>query len=389
MRFIHDLGEWIGRRFGRNHGLGLLLLGHNKLRLLLGAASVAFGVTVMVVEIALLTGVLDSQAMIATLVRGDLVVMSAARSDLHRWNTLGAVRLSQIAAIPGVARAIPVYEGHVGFKSPDDNRVRRIIVYAVPPDDMPLAIGGNADIARLLKFSHGFLFDARSRAIFGHIQPGQQIEIDKMPLTVLGTVTIGPDMVNDGAIVMSEGDWRARQPDAQPIMGVIRLDPGTDASTMAETIRAALPPDVTVMTPAELRSREDSATLKAAPIGILFLVGALAGLVIGAMNCYQLMFNEVSDHVPQYATLKAMGFSDDFLRRVILEQAALLALAGFVLGLCFSFLADVLMTWTTGLPVGISIAAGLLIWLFTAGMCILAGWMAVRRMAVADPAALY
>ena len=65
-----------------------------------------------------------------------------------------------------------------------------------------------------------------------------------MPLTVLGTVAIGPDIVNDGAIVMSEGDWRARQPDAQPIMGVIRLDPGVDANAMAQTIRAALPAEM-------------------------------------------------------------------------------------------------------------------------------------------------
>ena len=50
------------------------------------------------------------------------------------------------------------------------------------------------------------------------------------------------------------------------------------------------------MTPAQLRAREDGATLQAAPIGILFIVGVLAGLVIGAINCYQLMFNEVSDH---------------------------------------------------------------------------------------------
>ena len=150
-------------RLGKFHldhrpGLGLRLLSHNRLRLLLAAASIAFGVVVMLVEIGLLTGILDSQALIATLVRGDLVVMNAARVDLHRWNTIDTIRLSQIAALPDIARVIPVYEGHVGLKSPDDARVRRIIVYAMPPDEMPLAIG-DADTAARLKFSHGFLFD--------------------------------------------------------------------------------------------------------------------------------------------------------------------------------------------------------------------------------------
>jgi len=389
MSALGRLGEWMGRRFGRQAGFGLLLLGHNRLRLLLGAAGVAFGVVVMMVEIALLTGVLDSQSRIATLVRGDLVVMNAARSDLHRWNTLAPGRLSQIAAMAGVARVLPVYEGHVGLRSPDDGRVRRIIVYAFPPDGMPLAVGDGDEVARLLKFSHGFLFDRRSRAIFGHIRAGQQIEIDSVPLQVLGTVTIGPDMVNDGAIVMSEGDWRARQQGAEPIMGVIRLETGADANKVAGLIRAALPPDIAVMTPGQLRQREDDATLRAAPIGILFMVGVLAGLVIGAINCYQLMFNEVSDHAPQYATLKAMGFSDKFLRRAILEQALVLAAGGFVMGLCIALVADAVMTMQTGLPVRVGLVAGLFVWLLTMGMCIFAGWMAVRRMAVADPAALY
>jgi putative ABC transport system permease protein len=389
MAALARLGEWMGRRFGRNAGLGLLLLGHNRMRLLLGAAGVAFGVVVMMVEIALLIGVLDSQSLVATLVRGDLVVMNVARSDLHRWNTLDRVRLSQIAAISGVARAMPVYEGHVEIKSPDDGRVRRIIVYAFSPDDMPLAIGDQAEVARLLKFSHGFLFDRRSRAMFGHVRAGQQIEIDRAPLTVLGTVAIGPDIVNDGAIVMSEGDWRARQPETQPIMGVIRLEKDANPGQVADRIRAALPADIVVMTPAQLRQREDHATLRVAPIGVLFMVGVLAGLVIGAINCYQLMFNEVSDHAPQYATLKAMGFSDRFLRRVILEQALLLAAAGFVMGLFFALIADMTMTLQTGLPVHVGLAAGLFVWLLTVGMCIFAGWMAVRRMAVADPAALY
>ena len=129
--------------------------------------------------------------------------------------------------------------------------------------------------------------------------------------------------------------------------------------------------------------------MRAAPIGILFMVGVLAGLVIGAINCYQLMFNEVSDHAPQYATLKAMGFSDKFLRRAILEQALVLAAGGFVMGLCIALVADAVMTMQTGLPVRVGLVAGLFVWLLTVGMCIFAGWMAVRRMAVADPAALY
>jgi len=376
-------------RFPSKPGLGLRLLRHNPLRLFLAAASIAFGVVVMLVEIGLLSGILDSQAMIATLVRGDLVVMNVARVNLHRWNALDAIRLSQIAALPGIAQVSPVYEGHVGLKSPDDGRIRRIIVYAVPPDDMPLAIGDSDAVAQRLKFSHGFLYDRQSRPIYGHITPGLDVEIDGYPLRVTGLVDIGPDIVNDGAILMSQGDWLARQPDAQPIMGVVRMKPGIGVAAARAQILSALPPDISVMTPDEVRERENDATLSTAPVGILFAIGVLAGLVIGTINCYQLLYNEVSDHLPQYATLKAMGFSDDFLRQVILEQSVILGVAGFVVGLLLAAGADALITWETRLPVHVTPGSGLLVCLLTLGMCILAGGMAIRRVAVADPAALY
>jgi len=369
--------------------LGHRLLLHNKLRLLSMSLSVAVGVIIIFVEMGLLVGVLDSQALVATLASGDFLVMSKSRVDLHRWDKIQTIELAQIGAIPGVAKVMPVYEDHVGFMDPDDNRVRRIIVYAFSPDDMPLAIGDRAMIAAELRMSKSFLFDRLSRPIFGNIKPGMNIDIDKFPLEVAGTVEMGPDIVNDGNIFMSEGEWLARSPNAQPIMGVVRLAPGSDPDTMRQRILSRLPPDVAVLTPAEAHERENEATLRSAPIGILFTIGMLAGLVIGTINCYQVLYTEVSDHLAQYATVKAMGFSDRFLHGVILTQAALLAGAGFAVGLVLSAAIDTYIGWVTKLPIQIQPLSGALVCVATFAMCALAGWIAIRRVEAADPAALF
>jgi ABC-type lipoprotein release transport system permease subunit len=105
--------------------LGVGLLAHDKRRLLAMSASIAVGVVIMFVELGLLQGILDSQALVARRVRGDFMVMNKARVDLHRWDQIRRYELAQIAAIPGVAAVTPVYEGHVGFTDPDDNRVWR------------------------------------------------------------------------------------------------------------------------------------------------------------------------------------------------------------------------------------------------------------------------
>ena len=202
-------------------------------------------------------------------------------------------------------------------------------------------------------------------------------------------MAIGPDIVNDGAILMSEGEWLGAPSRRAADHGRHPPQARQRCGTARAAILAALPPDVTVLTPPELRARENNATLTTAPVGILFGIGVLAGLVIGTINCYQLLYNEVGDHLPQYATLKAMGFSDDFLRQVILEEAVILAVAGFAVGLLFALAADALIALETSLPVRVTAGTGSLVCLLTLGMCILAGWIAIRRVAVADPAALY
>jgi putative ABC transport system permease protein len=353
------------------------------------SASVAVGVIIIFVELGFLLGILDAQSLIATLAKGDLRVMNIARVDLHRWDNLYPVRLDQVAAQPGVARVTPVFEDHVGLEDKSDKRVRRIILYAFPPDDVPLDIGDPEQISRRLKVSHGFLYDRLSRPIFGSFKPGDEVKIDKFPLLVGGYVRMGADIVNDGNIVISEGDWLNRFPDAKPIMGVVHLKPGADLETVRRDILLHVPEDVVVLTPWETKMREYESTLRVAPVGILFLVGMLAGLVIGTINCYQVLYNEISDRLPQFATLKAMGFSNAYLRRVILEQSFVLSLSGFAVGLTLSYLADYYIASQTVLPVGLGAATALFVGCLTVAMCAIAGLIAIRRVAIADPAELY
>jgi putative ABC transport system permease protein len=369
--------------------LAIRLLAHNRLRLLIASASVAMGVVIIFVELGLLLGMLEAQSLIANLVRGDLLVMNIARVSLHRWDKIDPVRLDQAAAVPGVARVTPVYEDHVGLQNPEDKRVRRIILYAFPPEDIPFALKNPAAVSHALKISHGFLYDRLSRPIFGKFKAGDDIQIDTVPLRVGGYVDIGADIVNDGNILMSEGDWRAHDPRAKPIMGVIHLKPGVPLERARRAILASLPPDVVVLTPPETAWRESMYTLRSAPVGLLFAIGMLAGLVIGIINCYQVLYNEVSDRLPQYATLKAMGFTNAFLRSVILGQAVVLAMTGFASGTVFSFFADRYIAAHSMLPVHISLPSSFIVCLLTLFMCVGAGWIAVKRAAVADPAALY
>ena len=370
-------------------GMGVRVITFNPKRLLAAFAGIAVAVTVMFVELGLLTGLLNSQALMASLMRGELVVMSEARTDLHKWNNMSRIRLSQIAASESVENVIPVYQGNMGLRDPDTNTVRRILVVAFPPDELPLAIGEPDAIAQALRTPNTILFDRRSRPIYAELVVGGEAELNDLSYRVGGFIDLGPDIIHDGAVIMSDASWFARTPDARPIMGVIRLSPGAVPGDVRADLLASLPDDISIFTPEELHQREIEFTLSSAPVGFLFGIGMLAGIVIGSITCYQILFNEIVDRLKQYATLKAMGFSEAFLRGVIIEQAVLLAVGGFVGGLVFAWACYAYIANRTALAVELSPASISLIFVLATGMCITAGLLALRRVATADPAELY
>ena len=52
------------------------------------------------------------------------------------------------------------------------------------------------------------------------------------------------------------------------------------------------------------------------------------GFIVGMVICYQVLFADISDRLAEFATLKAMGYSDRRLFRIVVEQAVYLALLG-------------------------------------------------------------
>jgi putative ABC transport system permease protein len=375
--------------------LGLRLLLRRPRRLPVALAGIVVAVAIMLVEIAMLSGVLEAEARVATLVRADFVVMSRQRSNLHDWTQMPMIRLAQIAGLAEVERVIPIFESNAMLRSGGEDgrprnaaerRYHRVVVFSFSPEAVPLAIGDSERVGAELKEPGSALFDRDSRPIYGNIATGSDVELRGRHWQINGLVDIGPDIVNDGAVVMSAGnagetDW--------PIMGAVRLKPGTDAETAREHILARLPADVSVLTPAELRTREIGFTLRVVPIGILFAVGMVAGLLIGAMTCYQVLFSEIADHLKMYSTLKAAGFSDAFLRRTIVEQSITLSLLGFAVGLGLGIVLCLYITRSSGFEVLVAPLHGALVCALTIIACIGAGLVAVRQVIVADPAELF
>jgi putative ABC transport system permease protein len=172
-------------------------------------------------------------------------------------------------------------------------------------------------------------------------------------------------------------------------IGLVRLQPGASAEGVRDALAAALPGDVLALTREEFIAREIHYWNVVTPIGYVFNFGVLIGFGVGAIIVSQILFADVSEHLPEYATLKAIGYANRFLYGVVLSQAVILAVLGYVPGLALTLVLYHVAEKATLLPMVMAPSIGLLVLGLTVSMCCVSGLLALRKVQTADPAEIF
>ncbi len=367
------------------------MLLHRKGRFVLSVAGVSFAVVVMFMEIGFLSGFKAGQQNLLPLLRGDLVVLKRTRETLAQFqDTFPLARLNQARQFAEVREVVPVYEGIVAIKNPDTGRLRRVNVLAFPPNSRAVALRGPTGSEAALKRTDSFLWDAQARPLFGRLRQGDRVEIAGVRLRLAGTFGLGANFTRDGCVIIGDGTWFSLGGDPDRVsIGLIRTRAGTDLAALQDRIRAALPDDIGVFSLAALAEREDAYVVRETPVGVIFGSGLVIGFIIGVVICYQTLFNEVLDHLPQYAMIRALGFGDNYLRGVVLREAVLLAVVGYLPGVALSFLLYAFLSARSGLAMDLTPARLALVFFLTIPMCCTAGLLSLRKALQADPAEIF
>jgi putative ABC transport system permease protein len=383
--------------------LAWLSLTHDKRRLLVATLGIAFAVILMFTEYGFWNGLLDSMVAVIDQLRGDLIIVSTGKYSLTMSQPFARRRLEQARAVKGVQGAYPLYIELQSalWKNPepprDDAAVRPIRVLAFNPTDPIFLSPQINEHAGQLKQPDTVLFDAQSKWYYGSRDRDIRRELSQHSVTVVGTFTLGSDFSTDGNLITSDRTYARIFPNGldpevtldQVEVGVVQITPGASAHEVRNSLRKALPADVQVLTRKEFRNQEQRFWQNSTPVGYIFGVGMVMGFVVGVIICYQILSADVTDHLPEYATLKAMGYPDLYLTALVLQQAVLLSLFGFVPGLLASLLLYRVLEGWTGLPMHLTPARAGIVLGLTVGMCFLSGLIAVRKVSVADPAEVF
>ena len=369
-----------------------------KARFASALAGVMFACVLVFMQLGFRSALFDSATALIGAMRGDLFLMHPMTTASFRPEPLPRGRAYQALALPEVARAVPVYLAQATWRNPEDGSRRAIQLIGVDTDAGVLDFPGLAPLVEALKRPDTVAFDRRSRPEFGDVARllgaggTLGVQVGNREVEVVGLVEIGPSFGADGNLVLSDVNFRRVVKErlvAQVDLVALRLVPGSDIAQVQRRLREVLPPDVMVLTQPELNAHERLYWEETTPIGFIFAFGSLMGLVVGMVIVYQILFSDIASHLKEYATLKAMGYANAYLGRVVLGAALILAVGGFLPGLLISTLLYDLVGSSTFLPLEMDLprAAGVFGLIFA--MCAAAGLLAMRKLRDADPADMF
>ncbi|MEL6601779.1 MAG: ABC transporter permease DevC [Cyanobacteria bacterium J06614_10] len=368
-------------------------LAYDRVRLLVGIVGVAFAVLLAFINLGFSGALSETAALLFESLDAEVYLISPLSVYSNATEPFAQERLYQAAANPNVRQAIPLYQGFARWRNVDTDQEFFILGYGFNPLDRPFTlpeVQSDSAIAALQQPS-SVLFDRSSLPKYGPPQVGLSTEFNRQNAEISGLFTLGGGMSTEGTILMSDQNFQrfyGLENLDKIDLGLLRLASGTDPQRVVETLRQTLPADVSVYTRAEMIERDRQYWFETTAVGFIFNLGVSVALIVGAATVYQILYADISKNFKEYATLKAIGFRNRFLLNVVLQEAVLLALIGFVPGLLLSLLSyQLIMSWTGGaIPMLMPIGRVFLVCGLTVVTCVLSGLLSIRKIMLADPA---
>ncbi len=378
---------------------------HNKFRSAVAVCGVTFAVVLMFMQLGFLRAVERTATTIYHALDFDIVLRAPSYLHLSDPRSFPMQRVRQAASLPGVKQVVPFYIRINSWQNPQTLEKWGILTMGVRPGTSPYNIDELSDQLAQLHNQESLLIDRKSKKKYGPINGvefgpddiGQVAEITNKRVKIAGTFELGTGLAANAAVVLTDSGFirvTHRRTLDEVSLGLVKLaDSPTKkkihdvANRLRETLKNQS--DVVVLTRAEAIKKERYYWLFDKSIGIIFLMGVMVAFLVGIAIVYQVLATDVANHLGEYATLKAIGYNNRFLARIVVEQAAILAVAGYLVGFVISLVLFAITSRGAGIPIRMDWRTTSLVFVVTFVMCCLSGLAALRKAYRAEPADLF
>ena len=384
--------------------LAWMQLTHQKIRFLVALGGIVFIITLLFMQLGFQDALYKSATQVHNTIKGDLFLISSQYKALTSQQSFPRSRLYQALGFDGVQDANFLYVQFAKFKNPETGQKYPIYVLGIDPATSAFNLSGVEKNLDTIKVANTVLFDQASRPEFGPIvkefSKGKTINVELYSfneqvgskIKVGGLFTLGPSFGVDGNLVVNYltllelfTDRKADKID----IGLLTLKPGVDLRKVMANLSANLPKDVEVITREEFVALEKGYWANRTPIGFVFNLSVTMAFIIGTAIVYQILYTNISNHLVEYATLKAMGFKNNYLLRVVFQQAMILSLVGYIPGFIIALGLYRLAAKETQLPVEMNLHNGIIVLTSGVLMCVFSGAVAIGKLRAADPADIF
>jgi putative ABC transport system permease protein len=386
------------RKLFRKIPLAWLQLKREKTRLAVALAGIAFADILIFFQLGLAEGLFDSVTKPYGALQGDLFLIDPLFESLAVVRSFPRQRLYKAAGVSGVKSINYLYIDQGRWRNPQTLKNQTTMVFAINPNNSAIVLPEVRSHLSKLHLLNRILYDRTGPApLFGDIlAPFKQsgsvpIQFNNVQTKVIGTFAMGASFTANGNIITSHSTFLRLFPERKANnidVGIVTLKPGI----RSEQVQAAMRPDlkdVLVLTHTEFIEHEKKYWQTNSPIGFLFGFGAVIGFVVGTVIVYQILYSDVSDHLSEYATLKAMGYGDTYLMGILVQESLIMAIFGFIPGFAVSLGLYAIVTSVTFIPIVMSVNRAVLVLGLTIVMCIGSGGIAMRKLQEADPADIF
>ncbi|PAX52584.1 ABC transporter permease DevC [Brunnivagina elsteri] len=366
-------------------------------RLGVALAGIAFANILMFAQLGFEGALFDSAIAPHKILDTDLVLVARDFETIYSIKNLSKDRLYQARGFSGVESVSPVYIGLGKWSNPETKGLQTFLILGTDPANKIFKTTEINSNLNQLQILNQILFDKAAlpkvsyvTSLF-HQQAKPETEVNDKKVRIAGYFTLGKSFATYGNIITSDSTYLRLFPSHQPNLigaGLIKVNSNANLKQVAQNLRLSLSDDIRVLTLAEYISLERGYWSKTTPIGFIFGIGVLVSFIVGSVIVYQILYSDISAHLSEYAMLKAIGYSNNYLLVVLAQEALFLALLGYFPGFILAMGFYKLAADTTKLPVYMTTERGISIFFLTLIMCFVSGIIAMGKLRSADPADL-
>ena len=381
--------------------LAWLQLKREPVRYLVAVTGIGFAALLMYMQIGFQSGLLTSATTFYQNLNADLFIISQSTLNSGSYQQFPQSLLYRSLGVSGVKEATPLYVVNIRTQRLNGTKPTSLRLIGFNPEADIFNIPEIKLQSHKIKIPGYVLFDELGNKNTGPIAKAvkengsQELILSDFTKTyrAVGLFRMGSTFAADSNIISSDAtviQLASRQINQGEIsLGVIKLKSTSETMRVQRYLQKMYGKELQVLTKSQLIEAEKNYWNSATALGIVFGFGTFMGLLVGGIVVYQVLYTDVSDHLKEYATLKAMGFSNAFILSIVIQEALLLATSAFIPATLVSAGLYAFLSSATAIRISMTPDKILLVGFMTFMVCTASAIIAIGKLRDADPASVF